>query len=100
MIFFTYMMFFTVTSTLLLFHHWFELDFVLSNLYLPSHDICLVNVSNSFIPVIMLSTLRFKSSVLFGTHTLESQIIGGVGIIGGVWTGLKNSVGGFLVLVC
>ena len=30
----------------------------------------------------MLSTLRFKSSVLFGTHTLESRIIGGVGIIG------------------
>ena len=29
-----------------------------------------VNVFDSFIPVIMLSTLKFKSSVLFGTHTL------------------------------
>ena len=26
--------------------------------------------SKSFIPVIMLNTLRFKSSVLFGTHIL------------------------------
>ena len=29
-----------------------------------------VNVFDLFIPIIMLSTLRFKSSVLFGTHTL------------------------------
>ena len=26
------------------------------------------NVFNSFIPVVMLKKLRFKSSVLFGTH--------------------------------
>ena len=33
--------------------------------------------------------------------TLESRIIGvGVGIIGGKRTGLKNSVGGSLVLIC
>ena len=43
--------------------------------------------------------------------TLESRIIGGAGIIGGFdiviiinnsggWTGVKNSVGGFLVLLC
>ena len=31
---------------------------------------CFVNVFDSFIPVIMLNTLRFKSSVLFGTHAL------------------------------
>ena len=41
-----------------------------SNLHLQSHDICFVNVFDSFIPVIMLKTLRFKSTVLFGTHTL------------------------------
>ena len=31
---------------------------------------CFVNVFNSVIPVIMLNSLRFKSSVLLGTHTL------------------------------
>ena len=31
---------------------------------------CFVNVFYSFIPIIMLKILRFKSSVLFGTHTL------------------------------
>ena len=41
-----------------------------SNLHLHLHDICFVNVFDSFIPVIMLNTLRFKSSVLFGIHTL------------------------------
>ena len=55
---------------LLLFHFWFRLHFLLSNLHLQSHDICFVNVFDSFIYVIMLNTLRFKSSVLFGTHTL------------------------------
>ena len=30
----------------------------------------LLNVFDSFILVIMLKTLRFKSSVLFGTHAL------------------------------
>ena len=30
----------------------------------------LLNVFDSFIPVIMLNTLTFKSSVLLGTHTL------------------------------
>ena len=35
-----------------------------------SNDICLVNVFDSFIPVIMLNTLRCKSSVLFGIHAL------------------------------
>ena len=32
------------------------------------HDIWFVNVFDSCIPVIMLNMLRFKSSVLFGTH--------------------------------
>ena len=34
------------------------------------HDINFVNVFDSFIPVIMLDTLRVESSVLFGIHTL------------------------------
>ena len=51
-------------------HRWSELHFLPSNLHIHSHHICFVNVFNSFIPVIMLSTLRFKSSFLFGTHTL------------------------------
>ena len=33
-------------------------------------DALSVNVFDSFIPVIMLKTLRFKSFVLFGIHTL------------------------------
>ena len=31
---------------------------------------CFVNVFDSFIPVIMLNILRFKSSVSFGTYIL------------------------------
>ena len=40
------------------------------NLHLHSHDICFVNVFSSFIPVILLNTLRCKSSALFGRHAL------------------------------
>ena len=47
----------------------FELQFLPLNLHLHLHDICFVNVFHSFIPVIMLNTLRFKSPVLFGTRT-------------------------------
>ena len=53
-----------------LFHFWFELHFLLSNLYLHLHDTCFFNVFNSFIHGIVMNTLRFKSSVLFGTYTL------------------------------
>ena len=35
--------------------------------------ICFVNVFSSFISVIMLNMLRFKSSVLFGTHTFLDE---------------------------
>ena len=31
---------------------------------------CFVNIFDLFIHVIMLKTLRFKSSISFGTHTL------------------------------
>ena len=43
--------------------------FLPSNLHLHLQDICF-NVFDSFTPVIMLNTLRFKSSVWFGTYTL------------------------------
>ena len=46
------------------------LEFLPSNSHLHLHDICLVNVSDSFIPATMLKALRFRSSVLFGTNTL------------------------------
>ena len=55
---------------LLLFHHWFDLYYLSSNLHLHLHEICFVNVFNSFILVIMLKMLRFKASVLFGIPTL------------------------------
>ena len=47
-----------------------ELYFLQSNLHLYSHNISFVSFVYSFISVIMLSTLRFKYSILFGTHTL------------------------------
>ena len=54
---------------LLLFHLWFELDFVTSlNSHL--HETCFANVFDLFISVIRLNKLRFKSSALFGIHTL------------------------------
>ena len=55
---------------LFLFHNWFELHFLPSNLLLYSPEICFVNVYYPFIPVITLKTLEFKSSVLSGIHTL------------------------------
>ena len=44
-----------------------------SNLHLHSHDISFVNVFDSFIPVTMLNTHRFKSSVLFGIDSLSDK---------------------------
>ena len=53
-----------------LFYFWFELHFPPSNLRIHLHDICFVNIFGSLIPVIILKTLKFKSSVLFGPHHL------------------------------
>ena len=39
-------------------------------IYIYLHVICSVSFFDSLIPVIMLKTLKFKSSVLFGGHTL------------------------------
>ena len=57
------MTFFTLTSTFI------NIFFPL-NSHLNSHGIFFANAFNSFIPAIMLDTPRFKSSILFGTHTL------------------------------
>ena len=50
-----------------------ELHFLPTNLHLHLHDIYFVNVFGSFVPVITLNTLRYKSSVLFGTDTLLDE---------------------------
>ena len=63
-------MFLHLHQHLPIFSHWFDLQFVSSNLYLHSHEICFVNLFDSCIPVIMVKTLRFKISVLFGTYNL------------------------------
>ena len=55
---------------LLFFQYWSELHILPSYLHLHSHNLCFVNFFNSFILVIMLKTLRLKSSVLFGTQIL------------------------------
>ena len=46
------------------------LYFLPSTLHLHLHYIWFVNISDSFIPVIILKTLKCKSSVLFRTNTL------------------------------
>ena len=51
-----------------LFNYWFELHFVPTTLHLHWHDMWFFNVLDSFISVSLLNTLRFQSSVLFGTH--------------------------------
>ena len=55
---------------LLLFQSWFQLNVLPSNLHLHLHDIFFADIFNSFIPVIILKALKFKSSVLFGTHII------------------------------
>ena len=53
-----------------------KLHFSPSNLHLHFYNICFVNIFDSFISVIMLKTLKFKSSVIFGTHTLLNRSSG------------------------
>ena len=50
-IFFTYMMLFTLTSTFIVIPPFIWLSFWLSNLHLHPHDICFVNAFDSFIPI-------------------------------------------------
>ena len=56
-------------------HFTIDFNYTESNLHLHSQDICLVNVLDSFISVIMLNTFRFKSSVLFGVHSLLDNLL-------------------------
>ena len=49
-----------------------DVNYLHYNLYLFS---CFGNVSDSFVHVITLKTLRFKNPVLFRTHTLLDCII-------------------------
>ena len=65
--FFTYIMFYiniyrysSIDLTHILFHQF----------YIYAHEICFENVFDSFVPIIMLHTLKFKSFLLFGIHTL------------------------------
>ena len=53
-----------------LFHFWFEVHFLSSNLNLHSHDICFAGIFDSFIFIIILKILKFKSALLFETMTL------------------------------
>ena len=53
-----------------LFYFWVEFHFLPSTLHLHPHNVCLVNIFDLFIPVIILKTYIFKSSVLFGTYNL------------------------------
>ena len=50
----------------------FELHFLPSNLHSDLHDICFVNVFDSFIPVLVLKTFRFKS-MFSGKHTVVDK---------------------------
>ena len=50
----------------------FDLNYIFYHqihIYMYICDIYFVNVLHSFIPVITMNMLRFKSSVLFGAHT-------------------------------
>ena len=60
----------TLTSTFIIISLLIELHFLLWNLHSHLNDICFINVFNLFISGFMLEMFRFKSSVLYGTHTL------------------------------
>ena len=53
-----------------LFHLWFQLHFLPSNLHLHLPVISFIKIFNSFFPVNLIKTCIFNSYVLFGTHTL------------------------------
>ena len=63
------MMFFRFALTFIVIPQLIWLTFVSPNLHLHLQEIYFVNLFDSFIPVIILKTLRFESSVLFGMHT-------------------------------
>ena len=48
----------------------FNLNFPLTEVHLQSHEICFINIFDSFIFVIVLNAYKFSSPVLFGTPVL------------------------------
>ena len=58
---------------LLLFHFQLELYFLPSNLNLYSNDKNFMNIFDWLIPAIIMKICIFKSSALFGTHTLLNK---------------------------
>ena len=65
--YFPYFIYFFIVIPLLI---WIMFSTLIFYLHSHLHDICFVNIFDSFILVIMLKTLRLKSSALFGTHNL------------------------------
>ena len=57
-----------------LLHLWSELNIPPSNLHLHLNETSFINVFYSFIPVIILNTVIFKSSVLFRTYNLLDKL--------------------------
>ena len=72
------MMFFILTSTFIVIPPLNYITFVPSRLHLHSHEICFVNVFDSFITVIRLKRLRFKFFPLFGTFALLDKSLNSV----------------------
>ena len=60
--------FFKLTLTLII----VKLHFLPSNSNLHSHEIGFTSVFHSFIPLIILNTVKFTSSILLGTHILPN----------------------------
>ena len=67
------MMSFTSKSIFIVIPPVIWIKFYSINLHLHLHEICLDKVFDSFIPVTMSKTLRYKSSALFGIHTLSEK---------------------------
>ena len=63
-------MFITLTSTFIIFPPLTRITFFPIKSTFTFHDISFVKIYDSFIPVIMFNTLRFKSSVFLGTNIL------------------------------
>ena len=68
--------FFTLKLILITIPFWFDLHFLASNLHLQSHEIFLFIPLILWFPVIILSTFKFTSSVLFGLHILQDKSSG------------------------
>ena len=70
------MMFFAFALTFIVIPLLIWIAFFTIKFTVHSHDISFVNVCDSFILVIMLNKLRFKSFVLFGIDTFLDKSLG------------------------